>query len=72
GKDPRISGYMLEAVLQAGLTSGVVVTALVGPMPTPAIAYLTLTFRATAGIVISASHKPYYDNGIKFFSEEGT
>jgi len=72
GKDPRISGYMLEAALQAGLTSAGVVPALVGPMPTPAIAYLTHTFRATAGIVISASHNPYYDNGIKFFSEEGT
>lgn len=72
GKDPRISGYMLEAALQAGLTSAGVVPALVGPMPTPAVAYLTHTFRATAGIVISASHNPYYDNGIKFFSEEGT
>jgi len=72
GKDPRISGYMLEAALQAGLTSAGVIPVLMGPMPTPAIAYLTHTFRATAGIVISASHNPYYDNGIKFFSEEGT
>jgi phosphoglucosamine mutase len=72
GKDPRISGYMLEAALQAGLTSAGVIPVLMGPMPTPAIAYLTHTFRATAGIVISASHNPYYDNGIKFFSDEGT
>lgn len=72
GKDPRISGYMLEAALQAGLTSAGVIPVLMGPMPTPAIAYLTHTFRATAGIVISASHNPFYDNGIKFFSEHGT
>jgi len=72
GKDPRISGYMLEAALQAGLTSAGVRPVLMGPMPTPAIAYLTHTFRATAGIVISASHNPYYDNGIKFFSDQGT
>ena len=71
GKDPRISGYMLEAALQAGLTSAGVIPVLMGPMPTPAIAYLTHTFRATAGIVISASHNPYDDNGIKFFSDEG-
>lgn len=71
GKDPRISGYMLEAALQAGLTSAGLRPVLMGPMPTPAVAYLTRTFRATAGIVISASHNPYYDNGIKFFSEEG-
>jgi len=71
GKDPRISGYMLEAALQAGLTSAGVIPVLMGPMPTPAIAYLTHTFRATAGIVISASHNPFYDNGIKFFSDEG-
>ncbi|MGJ8580772.1 MAG: phosphoglucosamine mutase [Psychromonas sp.] len=71
GKDPRISGYMLEAALQAGLTSAGIIPVLMGPMPTPAIAYLTHTFRATAGIVISASHNPYYDNGIKFFSDEG-
>lgn len=72
GKDPRISGYMLEAALQAGLTAAGLRPTLMGPMPTPAIAYLTRTFRATAGIVISASHNPFYDNGIKFFSDQGT
>jgi phosphoglucosamine mutase len=72
GKDPRISGYMLEAALQAGLTAAGLRPTLLGPMPTPAIAYLTRTFRATAGVVISASHNPYYDNGIKFFSGQGT
>ena len=72
GKDPRISGYMLEAALQAGLTAAGLRPTLMGPMPTPAIAYLTHTFRATAGIVISASHNPFYDNGIKFFSDKGT
>lgn len=71
GKDPRISGYMLEAALQAGLTAAGLRPVLMGPMPTPAVAYLTRTFRATAGIVISASHNPYYDNGIKFFSDKG-
>ena len=71
GKDPRISGYMLEAALQAGLTAAGLRPTLMGPMPTPAVAYLTRTFRATAGIVISASHNPFYDNGIKFFSDEG-
>lgn len=71
GKDPRISGYMLEAALQAGLTAAGLRPVLMGPMPTPAIAYLTRTFRATAGVVISASHNPFYDNGIKFFSDEG-
>lgn len=71
GKDPRISGYMLEAALQAGLTAAGLRPVLMGPMPTPAVAYLTHTFRATAGIVISASHNPFYDNGIKFFSDEG-
>ena len=71
GKDPRISGYMLEAALQAGLTAAGLRPVLMGPMPTPAVAYLTHTFRAAAGIVISASHNPYYDNGIKFFSGEG-
>ena len=71
GKDPRISGYMLEAALQAGLTAAGLRPVLMGPMPTPAVAYLTRTFRATAGIVISASHNPYYDNGIKFFSDAG-
>lgn len=72
GKDTRISGYMFESVLEAGLTAAGVNSLLVGPMPTPAIAYLTRTFRADAGIVISASHNPYHDNGIKFFSADGT
>ncbi len=72
GKDTRISGYMFESVLEAGLASAGVDSYLLGPMPTPAIAYLTRTFRADAGIVISASHNPYYDNGIKFFSAAGT
>ena len=71
GKDTRISGYMFESVLEAGLTAAGVDAALVGPMPTPAVAYLTRTLRATAGIVISASHNPYTDNGIKFFTESG-
>ena len=71
GKDTRISGYMLESALEAGFASAGVATAFTGPMPTPAIAYLTRTFRADAGIVISASHNPFYDNGIKFFSTEG-
>ncbi len=72
GKDTRISGYMFEAALEAGLSAAGVDVLLLGPMPTPAIAYLTRTFRADAGIVISASHNAYYDNGIKFFSAEGT
>ncbi|WP_026958549.1 phosphoglucosamine mutase [Aliagarivorans taiwanensis] len=72
GKDTRISGYMLESALEAGLSSAGVQASFVGPMPTPAVAYLTRTFRAEAGIVISASHNPYYDNGIKFFSADGT
>lgn len=72
GKDTRISGYMFESALEAGLSAAGVDTRLLGPMPTPAIAYLTRTLRAKAGIVISASHNPYYDNGIKFFSVEGT
>lgn len=72
GKDTRISGYMFESALEAGLSAAGVDTKLLGPMPTPAIAYLTRTLRAKAGIVISASHNPYYDNGIKFFSTEGT
>ena len=72
GKDTRISGYMLEAALEAGLAAAGLRPVLMGPMPTPAVAYLTHTFRATAGIVISASHNPYYDNGIKFFSDQGT
>ena len=71
GKDPRISGYILESVLQAGLSSAGVDSRLLGPMPTPAIAYLTRTMRAQAGIVISASHNPYTDNGIKYFSQDG-
>jgi phosphoglucosamine mutase len=71
GKDTRISGYMLEAALEAGLSAAGVQSRMLGPMPTPAVAYLTKTFRAEAGIVISASHNPYYDNGIKFFSSEG-
>lgn len=71
GKDTRISGYMLEAALEAGLSAAGINIGLLGPMPTPAIAYLTKTFRSEAGIVISASHNPYYDNGIKFFSSAG-
>ncbi|OTQ80788.1 phosphoglucosamine mutase [Gilliamella apis] len=71
GKDTRISGYMLESALEAGFASAGVAAAFTGPMPTPAIAYLTRTFRADAGVVISASHNPFYDNGIKFFSNEG-
>jgi phosphoglucosamine mutase len=72
GKDTRISGYMFESALEAGLTAAGVDTKLLGPMPTPGIAYLTRTLRAKAGIVISASHNPYYDNGVKFFSVQGT
>ncbi len=72
GKDTRISGYMLETALQAGLVAAGVSVRLLGPMPTPAVSYLTRTFRASAGIVISASHNPYQDNGVKFFSSEGT
>ncbi|WP_020160855.1 phosphoglucosamine mutase [Methylobacter marinus] len=72
GKDTRISGYMFESALEAGLTAAGVDTRLLGPMPTPGIAYLTRTLRASAGIVISASHNPYYDNGVKFFSVQGT
>jgi len=72
GKDTRISGYMFESALQAGLINAGVDVGLLGPMPTPAIAYLTRTFQAQAGIVISASHNPYYDNGIKFFSANGS
>ncbi|MEA2120027.1 phosphoglucosamine mutase [Halovibrio sp. HP20-50] len=71
GKDTRISGYMFESALEAGLSAAGVDVSLLGPMPTPGIAYLTRTFRADAGIVISASHNPYDDNGIKFFSAEG-
>ena len=72
GKDTRISGYMFESALEAGLSAAGVDIRLLGPMPTPAIAYLTRTLGACAGIVISASHNPHYDNGIKFFSAEGT
>jgi len=72
GKDTRISGYMFESALEAGLTAAGVDSGLLGPMPTPGIAYLTRTFHADAGIVISASHNPYHDNGIKFFSADGT
>ncbi len=72
GKDTRISGYMFESALQAGLSAAGVDIRLLGPMPTPGIAYLTRTMRADAGIVISASHNPYFDNGIKFFSPLGT
>ncbi|MFW8589412.1 phosphoglucosamine mutase [Glaciecola sp. 2405UD65-10] len=71
GKDTRISGYMLESSLESGLSAAGINIGLLGPMPTPAIAYLTKTFRSEAGIVISASHNPYYDNGIKFFSSTG-
>ncbi|MEH6825564.1 MAG: phosphoglucosamine mutase [Motiliproteus sp.] len=72
GKDTRISGYMFESALEAGLAAAGVDSLLLGPMPTPAIAYLTRTFRADAGIVISASHNSFEDNGIKFFSASGT
>ena len=71
GKDTRVSGYLFESLLQAGFIAAGVDTALTGPLPTPAIAHLTRTIRATAGIVISASHNPYYDNGIKFFQGDG-
>lgn len=71
GKDTRISGYMLESALEAGFSAAGIDIGLMGPMPTPAVAYLTKTFRAEAGIVISASHNPFYDNGIKFFSTSG-
>ena len=71
GKDTRISGYMFESALEAGLSAAGVDVLLLGPMPTPAIAYLARTFRSCAGIVISASHNPFHDNGIKFFSDQG-
>lgn len=71
GKDTRISGYMFESVFEAGLVSAGVDVGMLGPMPTPAVAYLTRTLRADAGIVISASHNPFYDNGIKFFDADG-
>jgi phosphoglucosamine mutase len=72
GKDTRLSGYMLESALEAGFAAAGVDVCLVGPIPTPAVAYLTRALRLQAGIVISASHNPYYDNGIKFFSAQGT
>ena len=72
GKDTRVSGYMLESALEAGLSAAGVNISLLGPMPTPGIAYLTRSARASAGMVISASHNPYFDNGIKIFSGEGT
>lgn len=72
GKDTRISGYMFESALEAGLSAAGAEVQLLGPMPTPAIAYLTRTFQADAGVVISASHNPFYDNGIKFFSVTGS
>jgi len=71
GKDTRISGYMFESALEAGFIAAGIDVMLLGPMPTPAVAYLTQTFRADAGIVISASHNPHHDNGIKFFSSQG-
>ena len=71
GKDTRVSGYMLEAALQAGFSSSGVDVLLCGPIPTPAVAYLTRALRLDAGVVISASHNPFDDNGIKFFSEKG-
>jgi len=71
GKDTRISGYMLEAALEAGFAAAGVDVLLAGPLPTPAVAYLTRAWRLSAGVVISASHNPYYDNGIKFFSPQG-
>jgi phosphoglucosamine mutase len=72
GKDTRISGYMFESALESGIIAAGMNVQILGPMPTPGIAYLTRTFRAAAGIVISASHNSYHDNGIKFFSAEGT
>jgi phosphoglucosamine mutase len=71
GKDTRVSGYMFESAFEAGLSAAGTDIALLGPMPTPAVAYLTRTFRAAAGVVISASHNPYHDNGFKFFTPEG-
>ncbi len=71
GKDTRISGYMLESALESGFNSAGVDVVLLGPLPTPGVAYLTRTQRATLGVVISASHNPFFDNGIKFFSAQG-
>lgn len=70
-KDTRLSGYMLEAALESGFSAGGMSPVMLGPMPTPAVAYLTRAFRADLGVVISASHNPFYDNGIKFFSFSG-
>ncbi|MDY6321663.1 MAG: phosphoglucosamine mutase [Succinivibrio sp.] len=72
GKDTRLSGYMLEAALEAGFSASGMSPVMLGPMPTPAVSYLTRAFRADLGVVISASHNPYFDNGIKFFSAQGT
>lgn len=72
GKDTRLSGYIFESALEAGLAAAGLDVLLLGPMPTPAVAHMTRTFHADAGIVISASHNPFYDNGIKFFSADGT
>lgn len=72
GKDTRVSGYLLESAMEAGLSSAGMDVVMLGPLPTPAIAYLTQTARANAGVVISASHNPYSDNGIKFFSANGS
>ena len=72
GKDTRISGYMLEAALEAGFAAAGVDVMLAGPLPTPAVAYLTRALRLSAGVVISASHNAFQDNGIKFFSSQGT
>ena len=71
GKDTRISGYMLESALEAGLSAAGVDVLLIGPMPTPGVAYLTRALRLSAGVMISASHNPFDDNGIKFFSADG-
>src|SRR5690606_3927057 len=71
GKDTRICGYMLEAALEAGFAAAGVDVMLAGPIPTPAVAYLTRALRLQAGVVISASHNPFFDNGIKFFSADG-
>src|SRR5512140_2055177 len=71
GKDTRISGYMLESALESGLSAAGVDTLLTGPMPTPGVAFLTRALRLSAGIMISASHNPFEDNGIKFFSADG-
>ncbi|MFT4192469.1 MAG: phosphoglucosamine mutase, partial [Comamonas sp.] len=72
GKDTRVSGYMLESALESGFNSAGVDVVLVGPLPTPGVAYLTRALRAQLGVVISASHNPFPDNGIKFFSAQGT